>query len=145
LLGRLGHWGICSTFEKKNMPKQVIHTALAPEPIGPYSQAVRAGQMLYTSGQIAIDPVSNTYTPAPVEEEAELVMKNLEALLQAAGCSFKDVVKTSIFLQSMSDFAAVNGVYARYFTDQFPARETVEVACLPKSCKVEISVIALIP
>ncbi len=127
------------------MPKQVIHTALAPEPIGPYSQAVRAGQMLYTSGQIAIDPVSNTYTPAPVEEEAELVMKNLEALLQAAGCSFKDVVKTSIFLQSMSDFAAVNGVYARYFTDQFPARETVEVACLPKSCKVEISVIALIP
>lgn len=127
------------------MPKQVIHTALAPEPIGPYSQAVRAGQMLYTSGQIAIDPVSNTYTPAPVEEEAELVMKNLEALLQAAGCSFKDVVKTSIFLQSMSDFAAVNGVYARCFTDQFPARETVEVACLPKSCKVEISVIALIP
>lgn len=127
------------------MPKQVIHTALAPEPIGPYSQAVRAGQMLYTSGQIAIDPVSNTYTPAPVEEEAELVMKNLEALLQAAGCSFKDVVKTSIFLQSMSDFAVVNVVYARYFTDQFPARETVEVACLPKSCKVEISVIALIP
>lgn len=127
------------------MSKHIIYTPLAPEPIGPYSQAVRAGNMLYTSGQIAIDPATNTYTPAPVEQEAELVMKNLEALLHAAGCGFKDVIKTSIFLQSMNDFAAVNAVYAKYFSSDFPARETVEVACLPKSCKVEISVVALIP
>lgn len=127
------------------MSKQIIYTPLAPEPIGPYSQAVRAGNMLYTSGQIAIDPATNTYTPAPVEQEAELVMKNLEVLLKEAGCGFKDVVKTSIFLQSMNDFAAVNAVYAKYFSADFPARETVEVACLPKSCKVEISVVAYIP
>ena len=127
------------------MSKKIIQTPLAPAPIGPYSQAVQAGQMVFTSGQIAIDPVSNTYEPAAVEKETELVMKNLEALLEAAGCGFKDVVKTSIFLQSMTDFAAVNQVYSRYFTDHFPARETVEVACLPKSCKVEISMIALVP
>jgi 2-iminobutanoate/2-iminopropanoate deaminase len=127
------------------MSKKIIQTPHAPAPIGPYSQAVQVGNMLFTSGQIAIDPLTNTYEPASVEAEAELVMQNLKAVLEAAGCAFKDVAKTSIFLKSMDDFGAVNKVYSTYFTDQFPARETVEVACLPKSCKVEISMIALVP
>jgi 2-iminobutanoate/2-iminopropanoate deaminase len=127
------------------MSKKIIYTPLAPAPIGPYSQAVQAGNMFYTSGQIAIDPTTNVYNPASIEAEATLVMKNLEALLHAAGCGFSDVIKTSIFLQSMDDFAAVNAIYATYFTDQFPARETVQVACLPKNCKVEIAMIALVP
>jgi len=127
------------------MAKKIIYTSDAPAPIGPYSQAVQAGSMLYTSGQIAIDPATNEYHPASIEEEATMVMKNLEALLKAAGCTFEDVVKTSIFLKDMSDFGAVNSIYATYFKDQFPARETVEVACLPKNCKVEIAMIAMVP
>ena len=122
--------------------KNVIETKNAPAPIGPYSQAVEVNGMIFTSGQIAIDPATGAYTPASIEEEAELVMKNLQALLEAAGCSFANVVKTGIFLQSMNDFAAVNEVYAKYMVAPFPARETVEVAKLPKGAKVEISMIA---
>jgi 2-iminobutanoate/2-iminopropanoate deaminase len=127
------------------MTKKIIFTTAAPSPIGPYSQAVQLGDTLYTSGQIAIDPETNVYAPMAVEAEAHLVMKNLEALLQAAGTSFDHVIKTSIFLKNMSDFGTVNAVYSTYFESEFPARETVEVACLPKNCKVEISLIALVP
>lgn len=124
--------------------KTAIESKKVPAPIGPYSQAIVANGMVYTSGQIAIDPKSGEYTPADIEAESELVMKNLEALLEASGADFSSVVKTSIFLQSMSDFAAVNAVYSKYMVAPFPARETVEVAQLPKSAKVEISMIAIV-
>jgi 2-iminobutanoate/2-iminopropanoate deaminase len=123
--------------------KHIIQTDLAPLPIGPYSQAVKANGMLYTSGQIAINPDTQEYTPLDVEAETELVMQNMQAVLTAAGVDFTAVVKTSIFLADMNDFPKVNAVYAKYFTGEFPARETVQVACLPKSCKVEISMIAV--
>lgn len=124
--------------------KTAIESKKVPAPIGPYSQAVVANGMVYTSGQIAIDPSTGEYTPDTIEAEAELVMKNLEALLEASGADFSSVVKTSIFLQNMSDFAQVNTVYAKYMVAPFPARETVEVAQLPKSVKVEISMIAIV-
>jgi 2-iminobutanoate/2-iminopropanoate deaminase len=123
--------------------KKIIESPQAPAPIGPYSQAVQAGNMLFTSGQIAIDPATQVYTPADIETETHLVMTNMQAVLAAAGCSFADVVKTSIFLADMNDFPKVNAVYATYFTGDFPARETVQVSVLPKSCKVEISMIAI--
>jgi 2-iminobutanoate/2-iminopropanoate deaminase len=124
--------------------KTAIESKKVPAPIGPYSQAVVANGMVYTSGQIAIDPNTGEYTPADIQAETELVMKNLEALLEASGADFGSVVKTSIFLQSMSDFAEVNAVYAKYMVAPFPARETVEVAKLPKSAKVEISMISIV-
>jgi len=124
--------------------KTAIESKKVPAPIGPYSQAVVASGMVYTSGQIAIDPSTVEYTPDTIEAEAELVMKNLEALLEASGADFGSVVKTNIFLQNMSDFAQVNAVYAKYMVAPFPARETVEVAQLPKSAKVEISMIAIV-
>lgn len=124
--------------------KTAIESKKVPAPIGPYSQAVVANGMVYTSGQIAIDPNTGEYTPAEIQAETELVMKNLEALLEASGGDFSSVVKTSIFLQSMSDFAEVNAVYAKYMVAPFPARETVEVAKLPKSAKVEISMISIV-
>lgn len=125
--------------------KKIIVAQNAPAPIGPYSQAVMAGNTLYISGQIAIDPVTQTYVPSDVESEAVLVMKNLSAILEAAGMDFSCVVKTSIFMADMNDFAKVNAIYASYFRDQFPARETVQVSVLPKNCKVEISMIAYKP
>ena len=124
--------------------KIAIESKKVPAPIGPYSQAVVANGMVYTSGQIAIDPNTGEYTPADIQVETELVMKNLEALLEASGADFSSVVKTSIFLQSMSDFAEVNAVYAKYMVAPYPARETVEVAQLPKSAKVEISMISIV-
>ncbi len=124
--------------------KTAIESKKVPAPIGPYSQAIVANGMVYTSGQIAIDPATGEYIPSNIEVEAELVMKNLEALLEASGADFSGVVKTSIFLQSMTDFAQVNAVYAKYMVAPFPARETVEVAQLPKSAKVEISMIAIV-
>ena len=124
--------------------KTAIESKKVPAPIGPYSQAVVANGMVYTSGQIAIDPNTGEYTPADIQAETELVMKNLQALLEASSSDFSSVVKTSIFLQSMSDFADVNAVYAKYMLSPFPARETVEVAQLPKSAKVEISMISIV-
>lgn len=124
------------------MTKQIIHTDAAPAAIGPYSQAVKAGGFLFVSGQIPIDPETGNLITGDVTAQAHCVMKNLAAVLQQAGCNFSHVVKTSIFIKDMNDFAAVNAVYASYFTSDFPARETVEVARLPKDVRVEISVIA---
>lgn len=124
--------------------KKIIHTDLAPDAIGPYSQAVVCGSMLYTSGQIAIDPKTGRLNDATIVEETKQVMTNLKAVLEAGGTHFDQVVKTSIFLKDMADFEAVNKVYAEYFTDQFPARETVQVAQLPKDVRVEISMIAFL-
>ncbi len=123
--------------------KSIIQTEGAPAPIGPYSQAVRVGNMVFLSGQIPIDPATGELITGSVEAEAEQVMKNLSAVLKAADLDFSHIAKTSIFLQNMSDFAAVNAVYGSYFTGEYPARETVEVAGLPKGVRVEISVIAV--
>ena len=111
-------------------------------PIGPYSQAVQAGDLLFVSGQIAIDPASNALISGDVKAEADRVMKNLQAILQASGYGFEHIIKTSIFLRDMADFATVNEVYGSYFSGNFPARETVAVLGLPKNVNVEISVIA---
>ena len=119
----------------------VVHTPSAPEAIGPYSQAVVAGNMVYTSGQIAIDPSCGEVTATTIEEQSEQVMKNLKAVLEAAGSSLEKAVKTTCFLKNMSDFAAFNAVYGRYFTGK-PARSCVAVAALPKDVLVEVEVIA---
>jgi len=125
--------------------KTIIKTAAAPAPIGPYNQAVRAGNTLYVSGQIALDPDTGELLKGSIEEETELVMKNLQAVLKAAGADFSNVVKSSIFVADMGQFARINAVYGRYFdAETAPARETVEVANLPKYVNVEISVIAVL-
>lgn len=124
--------------------KRVIFTKEAPAPIGPYSQAIAAYGMIYVSGQIAIDPATNELlSSGDIQTETHQVMKNLDAILQAAGSSMDKVVKCSIFLSDMNNFAAVNEVYGTYFTNEPPARETVEVSKLPKGVRVEISAIAL--
>jgi len=128
--------------EENEFMKTIIHTPNAPAPIGPYSQAVRAGDTLFLSGQIAINPATGEYLAADVSSETEQVMNNLSAVLTAAGLDFSAVVKTSIFLADMADFALVNAAYAKYFTNNFPARETVQVSALPKNARVEISMIA---
>ena len=122
--------------------KKIIATDKAPGAIGPYSQAVQFTNMVFTSGQIAIDPATGELNMADLNTETHQVMKNLKEVLAAAGLSFQDVVKTSIFLADMNDFAAVNEIYASYFEGDYPARETVQVAMLPKGVNVEISMIA---
>ena len=123
--------------------KKIIKTPNAPTPIGPYSQAVLIGNTLYTSGQIAINPLTNELEMPNIKEETILVMKNLKALLLEAEMDFSNVIKASIFISDMNNFSEINEVYGSYFTADFPARETVEVACLPKSVNVEISVVAI--
>jgi len=126
------------------MNKEVINTQDAPAPIGPYSQAVKAANLLFISGQIALVPGSGELISTSIADETQQVMKNLESILQEAGASFNSVVKTTIFLSDMALFAEVNEVYGSYFTGDFPARETVAVKGLPKSVNVEISMIAAI-
>lgn len=123
--------------------KQIIKSNNAPEPIGPYSQAVLVGNTLYTSGQIAINPSTNELVLDNIEKETNLVMQNLKAVLKEAEMDFENVVKASIFLKDMNQFAEVNKVYGGYFPNNPPARETVQVAKLPKNVNVEISVIAV--
>jgi 2-iminobutanoate/2-iminopropanoate deaminase len=122
--------------------KKIIKTSGAPAPIGPYSQAVQYGSMLYCSGQVAINPASGELKIGDIQEETHQVMSNIRALLKEADMNFSNIIKTSIFLSDMDDFAAVNEVYGSYFSSDFPARETVEVSRLPKNVNVEISVIA---
>jgi endoribonuclease L-PSP, putative len=124
------------------MEKKIINTNGAPAPIGPYSQAVQAGNLLFVSGQVPIDPATGNVEAKNIADEAEQVMKNLKAVLNEAGYDFSHVVKTTIFLTDMSLFATVNDVYATYFTGNFPARETVAVKGLPRNVNVEISMIA---
>ncbi len=124
--------------------KTIIHTPEAPAPIGPYSQAVRAGDLLFCSGQIALDPGTGQLVQDDIEKETHRVMQNIAALLGAAGTDFSKIVKTSIFLKDMNDFAKVNGVYGSYFSGDFPARETVQVSVLPRNVNVEISVTAFL-
>jgi len=124
------------------MEKKIINTEKAPAPIGPFSQAVQAGNLLFISGQVAINPATGNVEATDVAAETQQVMKNLEAILQEAGTGFDSVVKTTIFLSDMSLFGAVNEVYGQFFTGTYPARETVAVKGLPKNVNVEISMIA---
>ena len=120
--------------------KKIIYTSSAPEPVGPYSQAILAGDYLYCSGQIAINPETNDFLNSTIEDQTELVMKNISSLLKEAGLSFNDVIKTTCFLDDISNFAKFNEIYAKYFTSN-PARSCVQ-AKLPKGAKVEVEVIA---
>jgi 2-iminobutanoate/2-iminopropanoate deaminase len=125
------------------MEKAIIKTNHAPEPIGPYNQAIQAGNMVFISGQICIDPASGTLKNKDIQEETHQVMHNLKAILQAAGMDFNNVAKTTIFITDMNRFSEINEVYGKYFTKDFPARETVQVSALPKFVNVEISMIAV--
>lgn len=127
------------------MTREVISTNDAPAAVGPYSQAIVVGDLVFCAGQGAIDPVTQDVRHGTVEEETERTLRNLGAVLDAAGASFGDVVKTTVFLADMADFAAMNGVYATFFPDPPPARTTVQVAALPKGFKVEIEAIARRP
>ena len=123
--------------------KKIIRTDKAPNPIGPYSQAVMAGNMLFVSGQVAINPADGKLVTINIIQEANQVMENIGAILKEAGFDYKDIVKTTIFLKDMNNFQSVNEVYGNYFTENFPARETVGVSGLPLNVNVEISVVAM--
>ena len=123
--------------------KKIIITEHAPMPIGPYNQGVLSGNTLYTSGQIAINPETGELEIEDVKSETKLVMENLRAVLLEANMDFENIVKCSIFISDMNNFAQINEVYGTFFTDNFPARETVEVSCLPENVNVEISAIAV--
>ncbi len=126
------------------MSKIIVNTKQAPAPIGPYNQAIQAGNMLFISGQICLDPATGQLNNKDLQEETHQVMHNLKAILQEAGLTFSNVVKTTIFLTDMHRFAEVNEVYGKYFEGDFPARETVAVSALPKFVNVEIRMIAVL-
>ena len=124
--------------------KKIIYTDKAPAPIGPYNQAVLVGNTLYTSGQIALNPATMELVLDDIETETKQVMENMKAVLAAADMTFENVIKTTIFIMNMGDFARINTVYGSYFDEATaPARETVQVACLPKNVNIEISMIAI--
>ncbi len=125
------------------MKKEIVNTKDAPAAIGPYSQAIKAADMIFISGQIPLDPASGEIVGDSIEAQTERVMKNLEAVLKAAGSDLDKVIKTTIYLTDLSDFVVVNEIYGSYFNDSPPARATVEVSGLPKGVKVEIDAIAL--
>lgn len=122
--------------------KQVIHTDKAPAAIGPYSQAIHIGQLLFTSGQVPIDPETGAIVEGGIQEQARQSLNNIKAILNAAGTNMGAVVKTTVFLQDMNDFAAMNEVYAQFFQEPYPARSAVQVGRLPKDALVEIEAIA---
>jgi 2-iminobutanoate/2-iminopropanoate deaminase len=125
--------------------KKIYNTNDAPDPLGPYNQAIMANNMLFTSGQIAINPKTNSLVLGNIKEETRQVMENLKAVLKSANLEFSNVVKTSIFISSMDDFNEINNVYGSYFNEEnAPARETVQVARLPKGVNIEISMIAIV-
>jgi 2-iminobutanoate/2-iminopropanoate deaminase len=132
-----GHWPLVSTM------REVISTKDAPQAIGPYSQAIKVNGFIFTSGQIAIDPATQQIVAGDVAAQTERVLKNLSEILEAAGSGLGKVVRSTVFLKNMNDFAAVNQVYGKYFSSPPPARSTVEVARLPKDVLVEIDVIAM--
>ena len=124
--------------------RTVIHSDEAPKAIGPYSQAIAVNGLAFCAGQTPIDPATGNLVPGGIEEQTHQALKNVGAVLRAAGSDYSKVVKTTVFLKNMNDFAAMNAIYATYFTDAPPARSTVEVARLPKDCLVEVEAIALI-
>ena len=124
--------------------RTAVHSDSAPTAIGPYSQAIRVGQLLFVSGQVALDPETGALVQGDVATQTHSVLRNLKSILEAAGASLDDVVRTTVFLADLNDFAAMNGVYATYFTPPAPARSTIQVARLPKDARVEIDLIASI-
>lgn len=126
------------------MSIEIISTNKAPAAIGPYSQAVKAGNVIYTSGAIPVDPTTGEVVAGGVVEQAEQALKNLGEILAGAGASFENVVKTTVFIKNMNDFATINEVYKKYFTKNFPARSCVEVARLPKDVLIEIECVAVV-
>jgi 2-iminobutanoate/2-iminopropanoate deaminase len=124
--------------------KSIVHTENAPKAIGPYSQAVRTGSMVYTAGQVGLIPSTGELVPGGIEAQTRQVLSNLKSVLEAAGSSLGDVVKTTVFLADMNDFGKVNAVYAEYFPQNPPARSTVAVAALPKGALVEVEAVALL-
>jgi 2-iminobutanoate/2-iminopropanoate deaminase len=124
--------------------REIVSTEKAPGAIGPYSQAIKTGGMIYCSGQIPIDPATGEFVSSDIAEQTEQVLKNLSAVLEAGGTNLGNVVKTTVFLADMSDFAAMNEVYGRYFSDNKPARATVQAARLPRDARVEIECIATV-
>ena len=124
--------------------REIISTEHGPKAIGPYSQAVKANGFVFTAGQVALDPATGSVVGAEIKAQTERVMENLKGIVEAAGSSLHKVVKTTVFLKDMNDFAAMNEVYARYFPAAPPARSTVEVSRLPKDVRVEIEVVALL-
>jgi 2-iminobutanoate/2-iminopropanoate deaminase len=127
------------------MPAEVVHTDGAPKAVGPYSQAVRSGGFLFTSGQIPLDPATGQLVEGSIDVQTRRVLENLRAVLGAAGASFADVVKTTIYLTNLADFGTVNGIYASYFPSAPPARSTVQVAALPLGAAIEIDLVAHAP
>ena len=123
---------------------EIVHTDKAPAALGPYSQAIKVGNMIYCSGQIPINPATNTIEAVTIEDQTRQAISNLSNVLEAAGSSLQNVVKTTVFIKDMNDFAALNGVYAEMFAPNKPARSCVEVARLPKDVKVEIEAVASI-
>ncbi len=124
--------------------KEIVVTDKAPKALGPYSAAVRAGNFVFTAGQLGLDPQSGDFIPGGIEDQTQQALQNLAAVLEAAGSSLKKVVKTTVFLKDMDDFAAMNGVYGKFFTEEFPARSAVQAARLPKDGLVEIEAVALL-
>jgi 2-iminobutanoate/2-iminopropanoate deaminase len=122
--------------------KDVVLTDKGPKPIGPYSQAIKSGGFLFASGQVALDPRSNEFSAGDIRQQTERVLENIKGILEAGGVNLHHVVKTTVFLKDLNDFAAMNEVYGKYFTSAPPARSTVQVARLPKDALVEIEVIA---
>lgn len=126
------------------MTKEIITAKNAPKAIGPYSAGVRAGGVIFTAGQLGIDPLTGDFVSDEIVGQTRQALTNLQAILEAAGASLKDVVKTTVFLRDMDDFAAMNAVYAEFFTEDFPARSAVQVARLPKDAAVEIEAVAVV-
>lgn len=124
------------------MNKRIIQTELAPAAIGPYSQAIRIGDFLYTSGQIALDPKSGKFLSGEIKEETEQTLRNISAILQADGLELENVIKTTVYLSDLNDFVQMNQIYEKYFSKNKPARACVQVAALPKGAKIEIDAIA---
>jgi len=124
------------------MSKRIIQTELAPAAIGPYSQAIRIGDFLYTSGQIALDPKSGKFLSGEIKEETEQTLRNISAILQADGLELENVIKTTVYLSNLNDFVQMNQIYEKYFSKNKPARACVQVAALPKGAKIEIDAIA---
>ena len=126
------------------MEKTIIKTTQAPQAIGPYSQAVQVGNMLFAAGQIPLNPATGELVTESFEAQVRQVLKNIEGVLQAVGANFSNVVKTTVFLKDMAQFAEMNAIYAQYFTENPPARSTIQVARLPKDADIEIEVIAVL-
>lgn len=143
LLSPAGHWPSIES-QAQSVRKRVVETPHAPKAIGPYSQAIVADGVIYTAGQIGIDPKTGTLVNGGIEEQTEQVFENLEAVLKAAGSSVEDVVKTTVILADMNDFAKMNEIYGKRFAAPFPARSTLEAARLPKDAKILIEAIAII-